>query len=540
MKSEKANYIRVILSCLLAVALIASCFVLNPFKGGVNKAQAETTTVTSSTTSEITAYFAGDGSIIVPQTEFYNPTNYTATINNITVTSDYSFVKDWTNDCEDGTTVESGKSVKINWTAPTSVTTDVANSLINKTAVGTITYNYSYEVPDLYGTVNISGKAAVGNTLTASVSSGPLGITYTYTWYRGDTEGATTTELGTGTAYTIVSADEEKYLTCVVTDSTGYYGKYISGGKNVGVFKYAVSLYGINHDVDSSGNSLGLTFGPAIGANYTASYKSHTASGTTAAGNEQRCIHSDEWATIIEWAEKDPEVYEGCLTNGCTHSVKLTLNSTLKSSSTYSFTGDGTGMLYDSLNSTYRVWNGTSSSYNNTGGWRASFMRRTLNGSDYCNTVDGSNTISSCTQGATPLTSENCLLSCFPTVLQNNIKAAAKKTDTVYNDTSGNNMTTYDKLWLLSGAEIWQSGASTSYARPNEGTQYQSLINKGVTTSAYSALINYREAGNAFIWWTRSSYVGYSGVAYYVGNTGNWDYSYVYNTSRGVAPCFCL
>ena len=39
--------------------------------------------------------------------------------------------------------------------------------------------------------------------------------------------------------------------------------------------RYAVQIYGINQDEDENGNPLGLTFGPATGANYNNAYVTH-------------------------------------------------------------------------------------------------------------------------------------------------------------------------------------------------------------------------------------------------------------------------
>lgn len=77
-----------------------------------------------------------------------------------------------------------------------------------------------------------------------------------------------------------------------------------------GPVKYAVAIYGIGQDVDQNGNTMGITFGPATGADYVNSYKSHTPSGSTASGNAHRCLHDDDWNTIISWNHTDPNVYE--------------------------------------------------------------------------------------------------------------------------------------------------------------------------------------------------------------------------------------
>ena len=105
---------------------------------------------------------------------------------------------------------------------------------------------------------------------------------------------------------------------------------------------YAVMAYGIGVDKDANGNTMGITFGPALGYPEFSPYhnrtddsttttqtfmKSHSVSGdatvmdesttackdashsvitgtdagTDTAGNAYRCLHYDNWATIIYW-----------------------------------------------------------------------------------------------------------------------------------------------------------------------------------------------------------------------------------------------
>lgn len=304
--------------------------------------------------------------------------------------------------------------------------------------------------------------------------------------------------------------------------------------------KYAVRIYGIKHDVDRNGNKLGLTFGPATSSDYRNTFVSHTPTGSTDSGNQHRCLHEDSWEDVVYWSKTDPYVYEQCLENGCTHGVELSLNEVIVEKK-YEFSGDGAGILLDSIKSSYKVWNGTSADYNNDGGWRASFLRRTLNGSDFCIQQDGEDTISSCAQGAEVLNSDNCLLSCFPTVLRENIVAAAKQTDTVYNDKENSNKVTYDKLWMLSTVEIYENGGSNNYClRPKEGLQYEHLNLKGVRTNNYGYIASYNEDGKTSYWWTRSSGTFNRGNAYYVVYRGDYNdrsVCYIYN---GLAPCFSL
>lgn len=117
--------------------------------------------------------------------------------------------------------------------------------------------------------------------------------------------------------------------------------------------KYAVAIYGICVDELESGKA-GLTFGPALGESYVQKSKSHNPSGTTEIGNNaHRCVHNDNWKTIIEWNKIDPYVYEQCIEKGCTHSVALSKNTTTTILSEQfdpiMETGDGPSTLYYEL-----------------------------------------------------------------------------------------------------------------------------------------------------------------------------------------------
>jgi len=76
------------------------------------------------------------------------------------------------------------------------------------------------------GTVTITGAVTPGQTLVASLSdaNGLTGATPTYTWYRGDTDGAKTTVIGGNfSSYTLSNDDGGKYVTVEVsyTDDEG-------------------------------------------------------------------------------------------------------------------------------------------------------------------------------------------------------------------------------------------------------------------------------------------------------------------------------
>lgn len=305
--------------------------------------------------------------------------------------------------------------------------------------------------------------------------------------------------------------------------------------------KYAVSLYGILQDTykdnDSSIKAAGLTFGPATGKSYVDAYTSHTPTGLTASGNPHRCIHDDDWESIVYWSQKDPYVYEQCIDGGgsgesCTKSVPIILSDKIKAKSYPNMTGDGAGVLYRSIKLDYRKWNMDNT---NNGGWPASRIRSTLNGKqpEMTETAWENTEDELCTE-------VNCLFAGFPAKLKEAIVPKAVKSDTAYNDTSGHNVVTYDKLWLLSGAEtLVDYGSNNSVIRPNEGIPYERVTTLGITMSNYSKNKGYYEFGSASSRWLRSASRSNSCYAYKVYNSGDWNDYYVSDDS-GLAPGFCL
>lgn len=311
--------------------------------------------------------------------------------------------------------------------------------------------------------------------------------------------------------------------------------------KYVPPVKYAVAILGIGVDTDKEGNTMGLTFGPATGADYMASYKSHTPTGQTANGHDHRCVHNDDWDTIIYWNNVDPKVYEQCVKEGCTHSVELNPSGELYSGTSYTSSGDGANALYLEINTEYRFWNQV---YSNSTGWGGSAIRAVLNGAD--STLHAENT------NAANITTSNCLLTWFPEELQAAIGERATKYDSVYNrKTSAYLKTTYDKLWLLSTNEIWSTTQNTfsDYTHPNEGPQYERFASNSnkmggsqddqTFTRAY-----YAQGDNNSrytFWWLRSTCSRSSRLVMSVYDRG---YARDVNPNRGldrsILPCFAL
>lgn len=287
--------------------------------------------------------------------------------------------------------------------------------------------------------------------------------------------------------------------------------------------RYAVAIYGIEVDKDKSGNAMGLTFGPALGANYVNSYKSHTPTGTTASGNSHRCVHNDDWTTIILWNKKDPYVYEQCIAEGCTHSVILDASKTtsvMLANFRADYIGDGPSVLYKEIiygptysyeNMRWHPNNKTNGTI--TGGWGVSRVRAMLNGAD--SLTDRTSKYSIDKYAASAYTSSNCLFNAFPIELQASIGKKAI--------TESGQDTTYDKLWLFSYGEL---STGTKYQKFSGNITNASRV--GYTSDTYSP---------TEIFWLRTTSISPSVRT--VTKTGSFSTNYA-KTANGIAPGFSL
>ncbi len=294
--------------------------------------------------------------------------------------------------------------------------------------------------------------------------------------------------------------------------------------------KYAVTLWGINQDVDEEGRTLGLTFGPATGADYTNSYKAHLTKREYDAGGI--CLHWMSWEEVATQCRLDPTAFEACLENGCTHSVDITLNDTLLATSCAGQMddGDGASVLRYSIGSDYRMWN---SERDSNGGWPASQARAVLNGKDELTTG----------YAKYALDESECLFSCFPADLQNVIAAKAVRSDSSYKSKAEeDNVTSYDKLWLFSGKEVYLESGSTNdvVIRPLEGEIYQRSEILDVTTDSFGELANYNEEGKTGFWWLRTLPMNNDTQVFLVLGSGNISYYDCDQETVGLAPGFCL
>lgn len=324
----------------------------------------------------------------------------------------------------------------------------------------------------------------------------------------------------------------EAVFPLAVTENTTCYARW---GEYADV-KYAVTVYGIRHDTyreeDGTTGTAGLTFGPAAAGDFRQTYVSHVPSGVTETGNLHRCIHEDDWTTIAEWSQRDPYVYEQCMGNrqilGCTKSVPLIVNEENKWYSYTDMKGDGAGVLMYSLADNKWNYGYTGNTVSTAGGWPASRIRAMMNGADeYTNKlIDGSDALinGNPVAGTGLFDRSQTIFDCFPEELKRVIVPKAVKSDTVVKDSLGNNLTTYDRLWLFS-VEEWYGGNSS---RPNEGYTYGRRVPQGKMNSMADELGNrtyclLRSIFSEDSVWTTTTSMGIRA-----------------NVHRGISPGFCL
>lgn len=303
--------------------------------------------------------------------------------------------------------------------------------------------------------------------------------------------------------------------------------------------KYAVRLYGINADEDAEGETLGLTFGPATGADYRKLASSITGEKAATYGSKSGyvahvskaqyddgtvCLHWMTWDQIAKQSASNPHAFDDCLAAGCTHSVNVKLNDTLLgtdySSEVASWTGDGAGMFYNSINAKYCRWDVWYNQY----GWAASEARENLNGKN----GDESDS----------------LLDCFETGLRDNIAAAYKISDNGYSNYStyvSAGTKTSDKLWLFSCEELLgHTGYSPWTNFVPEEVYSQEEQYAWTKTLGARMLANYDEAGTAEDWFSRSARSDASNLVYGITENGLLNSFAGVETHYGLAPGFCI
>lgn len=122
-----------------------------------------------------------------------------------------------------GPVLAGGASVSTAWstTFPSTEAVAALDKKGNVATIGTITYTLS-PLP-LTGTLSLTGSPEEGASLSASPVGAQSDAAPTFQWYTGSTPHATTTPVGTEATYTVTKNDVGLYLTCVATDSKGWY-----------------------------------------------------------------------------------------------------------------------------------------------------------------------------------------------------------------------------------------------------------------------------------------------------------------------------
>lgn len=245
--------------------------------------------------------------------------------------------------------------------------------------------------------------------------------------------------------------------------------------------------------------------------------------GTDSSGNAYRCIHYDNWATILYWNEHDPHVYDKCVKNRCSKRLILRGNSTNITWHTRTAAPDGDGDSYIGT-SKWDIY--YDNNYTDIDEYSASLIRAELVGADSYTSEDAN----SAGEGArTKYTESKSAYIALPAEIRNRIGAKALY-DTQNGARHGTNVNGssgpyYDRLWLFDYNEI---------ANPSNTAGSSAYTERGATGGDDTA---YDARGCLGWWWLRSRYFG--NYARDVGDYGGYDHDSVDYANR-VAPGFVL
>ena len=390
--------------------------------------------------------------------------------------------------------------------------------------------------------------------------------------------GWNTSANGTGTAYT----DGQSVINLT---GTTLYAQWSSKP-----IKYAVQIYGINQDEDMDGNELGLSFGPASGADYNNAYVTHSYEETSSGSNiyyvkivthtvatngtettsEQYLtkangdyvtrtaeemakynvnIHNMTWLQIASVVDKT--AFLDCMLCGDTKSVELTINDVVGMANPYVQNGDGAGTISTSINSYYEKWNPSSSensaatnggvsgsSARDAGGYSSSHIRATL--------IGNNNLTNETYSGNVNLTETTSIYSCLDSDLKSVITAKKVKylTGTAQNNYVINENIS-DKIWLLSEKEMYGTGQVAGLAEGlgTDGLGYSKFGNnesryymQSYSNSNSNSRILYQESGLAKTSWLRSPDCELSDTGALSSSNANSEYGIAFGFCIDVAP----
>ena len=197
---------------------------------------------------------------------------------------------------------------------------------------------------------------------------------------------------------------------------------------------------------------------------------------------------------------------------GQTLTIRVANNSTSSECNQEGFSQSACGFVVEFADTI--ITHNMNSTATNVGGWRDSEMRTFVN---------------------------NDIYNALPEELRNVISDTYVVSGHGYSDS--NNLTSIDKLYLLSPEEIWgnsEDASNESYLSYNsakdQSRQLDYYKNKNVNTSNFSmAVKQYNSINN--IWWLRTARSGGNNSFYLVNSSGHWDAANA-NVTNGIAPAF--
>ena len=383
---------------------------------------------------------------------------------------------------------------------------------------------------------NYGGTEAAGNVTNIEKNAPSVNINLSATEVT--TEGAITATVTQSDSESGINIGNCKWVYNTTagnigTNASSYTGTFTNANQNITLKSTTVGTYYLHVlSVDNAGNSIETIKGPIsvkTASNAVPGSTTHTAStipysswvdlSTIAqmiSNNKNITSDTAEVTVTLNGTTKTLGIGDTTTVDGKTVRILGFNHDPLTDSNAYG-TKTATGKAgisfeyVDFVTSSYQQMNSSST---NSGGWAATALRTTLNGTVY-------DSLS----------------------IKNYIKAVNKQYLADYS--SSTESTSSDKLWLLSCGEIWDNGYNggntRGYSRSTEGSQYK-YYKSTLGSTAYNTSTNITKkpnASNSYYWWLRSPYYYVSGYFCMVFSSGGCNYTYA-NIYDGVAPGFSI
>ena len=181
-------------------------------------------------------------------------------------------------------------------------------------------------------------------------------------------------------------------------------------------------------------------------------------------------MHNMSWTEIANEADKTK--FLDCMLCGDTKAVELNLSGPIAKDTSYNQLGDGSGMIYDTINGYYMIWNPSSeqnaaainggtygSNARDEGGYSSSHIRATLIGENNKTNIEYAGNVN--------LNADTCLYNNIDSELKNLITAKKIRYVTGTSHTTGFydvNDDIADKIWLFSETELCGTGEYSGYS----------------------------------------------------------------------------